>query len=157
MSVYPGSEGERRCPAATLQAITQSIFERAGMPPEDAHLLAHTLVWADLRGVHSHGVMRVPEYVRRLTEGGVNPAGRPRVLKDAGAALLVDGGNSMGQIGGTFAMRQAIERARTNRVAGAGPGGSNHRGAPGYLPLLALAPGMIGKGADHPPPPHGPS
>ena len=50
MSAYPGSEEERRFPAATLQAITQSIFERVGMSPEDVHLLAHTLAWADLRG-----------------------------------------------------------------------------------------------------------
>src|SRR5256885_15372285 len=114
MSAYPGSEGERRFPAATLQAITQSIFERVGMPPEDTHLLAHTLVWADLRGVHSHGVMRVPEYVKRLTEGGVNPAGRPRFLKDVGAGLLVDGGKRMGQIGGTVRARRAAQ-ARAGR------------------------------------------
>jgi LDH2 family malate/lactate/ureidoglycolate dehydrogenase len=117
------------------------------MPPEDAHLLAHTLVWADLRGVHSHGVMRVPEYVRRLTERGVNPAGQPRVLKDVGAALLVDGGNSMGQIGGTFAMRQAIERAGTTGVAAAALRGSNHCGAMAYYAVLALAEDMIGLAA----------
>lgn len=144
MSVYPGSAGERRFPAATLQAATQSIFERVGMPPSDAQLLAHTLVWADLRGVHSHGVMRVPDYVRRLTERGVNPAGRPRILTDAGAALLVDGGNSMGQIGGTFAMRQAIERARTTGVAAAALRGSNHCGALAYYAALALGEDMIG-------------
>ena len=75
--------------------------------------LADSLVHADLRGVHSHGVLRVPEYVKKLTVGGVDPRGRPSVVRDGGACLVVDGGNSMGQIGAQFAMGQVIERAAT--------------------------------------------
>lgn len=65
----------------------------------------------DRRGVHSHGVLPVPEYVRKLTHG-VDPQGRPAVVQDAGACLVVDGGNSMGQISAHFAMSQVIERPR---------------------------------------------
>jgi LDH2 family malate/lactate/ureidoglycolate dehydrogenase len=144
MAGYPGSETERRVPWATLLALVTAIFERCAMPPDDAALLADSLVTADLRGVHSHGVLRVPEYVDKLTTGGVDPRGRPHVARDAGAALVVDGGNSMGQIAATFAMRQAIARARTTGLAAAAVRGSNHCGAMAYYAMLALDETMIG-------------
>jgi LDH2 family malate/lactate/ureidoglycolate dehydrogenase len=149
MPGYPGSEEERHIPAAALRAVVGRIFERCGMGEGDAALLAGSLVTADLRGVHSHGVLRVPEYVDKLTTGGVDPAGRPRVVTDDGAALVIDGGNSMGQIGAHFAMRRAIERARTVNVAVAAVRGSNHCGAMAPYAMLALDEGMIGLAVSH--------
>ncbi|MBI3988253.1 MAG: Ldh family oxidoreductase [candidate division NC10 bacterium] len=137
-------EAERRVDAADLTRVVTAIFQRVGMLEEDADLLATTLIAADLRGVHSHGVMRVPNYVHRLTKGGVDPRGRPRIVRDMGAALLVDGGNSMGQIGGRFAMERIIERARTTGIAAAGVRGSNHCGAMAYFAMMALEEDMIG-------------
>ncbi|MCC6630039.1 MAG: Ldh family oxidoreductase [Chloroflexi bacterium] len=144
MAGYPVSGDERRVPLATLVALVTDIFARCGMRDDDAALLAGSLATADLRGVHSHGVLRVPEYVDKLTTGGVDPAGRPVVVRDAGAALVIDGGNSMGQIGGTFAMRHAIERAGTTGVAVAAVRGSNHCGAMAAYAMLALDAGMVG-------------
>src|SRR6185503_16175662 len=103
MSGYPATERERRVPAADLEAHVTAIFDACGMSARDAGLVARTLVAADLRGVHSHGVIRVPEYAAKL-HTGVDQTGRPRIVKDAGAVLVVDGGNSMGQIGAAFAM-----------------------------------------------------
>jgi LDH2 family malate/lactate/ureidoglycolate dehydrogenase len=105
MSYYPGTERERRIEWKALQTTVAGIFQACSMAREDAGLLAETLVQADLRGCHSHGVLRVPEYVAKLKEGGVDPAGKPLVVQDSKAALVVDGGNSMGQIGSSFAMR----------------------------------------------------
>jgi LDH2 family malate/lactate/ureidoglycolate dehydrogenase len=130
--------------AGTLDAFVRTIFERCGMEPPDAATLAGSLVDADLRGIHSHGVLRVPEYVARLTEGGVDPRGRPDVVRDSGACLLVDGGNSMGVIGAQFAMRAALERAATLGLAVAAIRGSNHCGALAYLACQALERDMIG-------------
>jgi LDH2 family malate/lactate/ureidoglycolate dehydrogenase len=149
MAGYPGGEEERRIPAATLRAIVQAIFERCGMGGDDAALLAGSLVTADRRGVHSHGVLRVPEYVGKLTTGGVDPAGRPAVATDNGAALVIDGGNSMGQIGATFAMRAALARAREVNVAVAAVRGSNHCGAMAPYAMLALDDDMIGVATSH--------
>src|SRR5260370_42008996 len=81
------------------------------MVPEDAHLLADSLVTADARGVLSHGVLRVPDYVRKLLRGGVDPRGRPRVIREFGAIALLDACNSMGQVGCAAAMKEAEERA----------------------------------------------
>ncbi len=135
---------EQRIDASRLLALVTQIFGRCGMTQADAGLLADSLVAADLGGVHSHGVLRVPEYVRKLTQGGVNPHGRPTIVRDEGACLVVDGGNSMGQIGAHFAMAQAIERARTTGLAAVAVRGSNHCGAMAYFATQALAHDMIG-------------
>ena len=137
-------ENERRVAARSLLDLVQAIFETCEMGAGDAHLLADSLVDADLSGVHSHGVLRVPEYARKLTVDGVDPNGKPEVVKDNGACLVVDGGNSMGQIGTAFAMQQVIARAGDIGMAAAGIRGSNHCGAVGYFARMALDSDMIG-------------
>ncbi len=136
--------GETRVNAQELLALSQAIFETCEMAKDDAFLLADSLVDADLSGVHSHGVLRVPEYAKKLTVDGVNPKGRPKVVKDEGACLVVDGDNTMGQIGASFAMQQVIERAKDLGMAAAGVRGSNHCGAMAYFARMPLAHDMIG-------------
>ena len=147
MSAYPTIGDETRVSLEALRAALTTIFARCGMSGEDAALLADSLAMADLSGLHSHGCLRTPEYVMKLTGGGVDPRGRPTTVSDRGAALVIDGGNSMGQIGSTFAMRQAIERARRTGVAVAAVRGSNHCGAMAYYVKMAAAEGMIGLAA----------
>jgi LDH2 family malate/lactate/ureidoglycolate dehydrogenase len=144
MAIYPKSDTDRRVSHSKLKKIVAEIFVRCSMSERDADLLAETLVHADLRGIHSHGVLRVPEYVEKLTTGGVNPAGRPWVASIHGGAIVVDGGNSMGQIGGTYAMREVIKTARSTGVAFAAVRGSNHCGAMEWYTLLAAQENMIG-------------
>ena len=131
MPTYPASETERRVDAVALGQLVGAVFRHCGMRPNDAP--SWRTPWSrPTAGVHSHGVLRVPEYVRKLAGGGRRPPGAPGGGAPGGACLVVDGGNSMGQIGAHFAMRRAIEVA----------GGS--LGAPGVLP---------GRGS--PPPPCG--
>jgi len=158
MSRYPGSERERRVSYDALCAATAGIFEACGMSAEDARVLGVSLADADLHGVHSHGVMRVPDYAGKLApappasvhsavagvRGGVDPRGRPRIVRERVAALVVDGGNAMGQIACDFAMRHAIERARETGIAFAAVGNSNHCGALFPYVQMAVAAGMIG-------------
>lgn len=135
---------ERRVRADDLLAFVAEAFRRCGMSDQDAALLADSLVAADLRGVHSHGVLRVPEYVKKLILGGVDPRGRPSIARDGGACLVVDGGNSMGQIGARYAMDRVIERAAVHGIAAAGVRGSNHCGTMAYYAMQALPHDMIG-------------
>ncbi len=144
MALYPGEEREARVSHIFLHKAVSEVFGACGMNTDDAHLLADTLVTADLRGIHSHGVIRVPDYVKKLQEEGVDPRGKPLIAKDSGVALVIDGGNSMGQIGSTFAMKQAIERAQTHNLALAAVRGSNHCGAMSYYTVIALPHDMIG-------------
>lgn len=144
MALYPGIEQDRRVDAGMLGTVVGAIFETCGMRVDDAQLLAESLVHSDLRGIHSHGVLRVPDYVEKLTIGGVNPLGTPQVVGGRRAVVVVDGGNSMGQIGGTFAMSKAIERAREYGLGAAALRGSNHCGAMDRYAMMALDHGMIG-------------
>ena len=144
MAVYPGSERERRIAPAELRSVVASIFQACAMDGADAALLAKALVGADQRGIHSHGTLRVGEYVEKLTTGGVDPRGRPSLASDKGAALVVDAGNAMGQIAADFAMRAAIERARTTHIAVAAVRNSNHCGAMDHWAAMPLAHDMIG-------------
>lgn len=135
---------ERRVDAEQLRQVVTAIFERCNMANGDAGLLADTLVDADLSGIHSHGVLRVPEYVEKLATKGVDAQGEPRIVREYGACLVVDGGNSMGQIGMNFAMQQVIDRADKYGIAAAGVRGSNHSGAMAYYVAQALPHDMIG-------------
>jgi len=144
MPVYPESEDDQTVGPAALRSLVQSIFQYCGMSAGDALLLSDTLVTADLRGCHSHGVLRVPEYVKKLTVDGVDPKAAPAVVADQGAALVIDGRNSMGQIGCVYAMRQAIERAQQSGVAISSVRGSNHCGAMAYFAMMPLEHNMIG-------------
>ena len=131
-------------PAQQLLETVTAIFAACRMSEADAALLADTLVDADLGGVHSHGVLRVPEYVEKLTSKGVDPQGRPQAVAGRGACLVVDGNNSMGQIGMHFAMAAAIDAAREHGVGIAAIRGSNHAGAMAYYARMAVEQDMIG-------------
>ena len=133
-----------RVPEADLAAFVARIFSAVGMPERPSGLLSKSLVASDLRGVPSHGVIHVPGYVRRMTVGGVDPRGTPRVVRRRGGALRIDGGNTMGQIAADFAMDEAIAAAKEHGVSFASVGNSNHCGALAYFAEKALAHDMIG-------------
>jgi len=144
MAAYPGSERETRIEANQLRAACIKIFEACGMAGSDAGLLSDTLVFADVRGIHSHGTLRVAEYVDKLQSKGVNPKGRPMTVSDRGSAIVVDGGNAMGQIACHFATQSAIQRARSANVAVVAIRGSNHCGALSFFSEQVREAGMIG-------------
>lgn len=137
-------QSEKRIDSSQLHTFVTTIFEQCQMSQIDAALLAETLVEADLSGVHSHGVLRVPDYVKKLTSEGVDPQGKPTIVRDSGACLVIDGSNSMGQIGANFAMQTVISRAKDTGIAAAGIRGSNHCGAMAFFAKQALAEDMIG-------------
>src|SRR5574341_981862 len=97
--------------ADTLRAWTAGVFGRLGLRNEDAALVADSLVEADLRGVHSHGVQRLPGYAGGLRRGSIVARPELRVAQDSRWALVLDGGGGMGQLAAQEGMRLALERA----------------------------------------------
>ena len=131
--------------AVDLEPYVASIFAGAGMSDEDAATMGAILVEADLRGVHTHGVGFVPLYVERLLDPeGIDPRGRPEVVRSDGGTAVVDAHNAMGHIAARFAMGAAIDAARETSIAAVAVRGSNHCGAMAYYPMLALEHDMIG-------------
>ena len=137
-------DDEIRVDAEELLELVVAVFERCGMSQADATLLADSLVDADLCGTHSHGVIRVPDYAEKLTVKGVNPTAKPEVVREGPSFVIVDGRNSMGQIGTALAMRKVIGKASQTGIAAGAIRGSNHCGAMAYFTCMALPHDMIG-------------
>ena len=135
---------EIRVDVEELLELVVAVFERCGMSQADAALLADSLVDADLCGTHSHGVIRVPEYAEKLTVKGVDPTAKPEVVREGPSFVIVDGRNSMGQIGTALAMQEVIGKAAQTGIAAGAIHGSNHCGAMAYFARMALPHDMIG-------------
>ncbi|BDG59178.1 Ldh family oxidoreductase [Caldinitratiruptor microaerophilus] len=134
-----------------LQAYVRVLFTAAGLPENDAAVVAENLVFADLRGVESHGVSRVPVYLRRLQEGAINP--RPSIkVSGVHALCAVDGDGGMGAVVASQAMRTVLEQARRFGIGAAFVRNSNHFGMASYYTLMAAREGMIGIATTNAPP-----
>jgi ureidoglycolate dehydrogenase (NAD+) len=133
-----------RIDAHTLQALTTDIFTRAGMPREDAALEAEVLVWANLRGVDSHGVLRVEWYLENIDRGIMNPTPNVRILKETAAVLFMDADRAFGPVATVPAMQKAMEKARNVGIGWALIRNVTHQGAIAYYALMAAQAGLAG-------------
>jgi ureidoglycolate dehydrogenase (NAD+) len=104
-------------PPDTLTRLTQDLFARAGMSGADAATLAEALIWANLRGVDSHGISRVPWYADMIRKGVLNPKPQLSVCKETAATVSIDADRASGPIAMRFAAGHAVRKARE---AGAG-------------------------------------
>ena len=95
MIYYPGQNKEKRILKKNLEIVISEIFLKCNMNNDDSYLLSKSLVHSDLRGIHSHGVIRVPEYVSKLIEDGVNPRGKPYVVSKKSSAIRINGNLSL--------------------------------------------------------------
>lgn len=144
--------GESLVGAEALRAFTAQVFERLGVPPGDAALVAELLVDADLRGVDTHGVMRLPAYVRAVKEGVYNPRPNIQVVKESAIHALFDGDGGLGYLVGTVAMRWCIQRAQEQGFAMAGVRNSTHFGAAAHYAMMAARQDLIGFASTNAPP-----
>ncbi len=133
-----------RVPADRLAAFIVRAFTAVGLPAEDAQTLADLMVEADLRGSDTHGVIRLPLYVRRIRAGGVNPKPDIRIVSDQPAAALIDGDNGMGHLVMRRAAELAIEKAKATGVGWVGARMSNHAGPAALYVTMPLKHDMIG-------------
>ena len=133
-----------RIPWEVLQAFTSDVFVKVGMPPKDAQIEAEVLVWANLRGVDSHGVLRIPSYVRSVQNGSMNPKPDIRITKETPATLLIDCDFAFGPVVTVYAMRKVIEKARQVGIGWAQLRKTSHQGAMAYYPLIAVEHDMAG-------------
>jgi len=130
-----------------LERFVSQVFQRLGMAPADAKITAKVLVMADLRGVDSHGVIRLSWdkwYVKPLRDGVVNASSQIRIVNETPTTARIDGVGSMGMVVGHRAAELAIEKARQSGVGIAVVRNSRHFGMLAYYAMLALPYDMIG-------------
>lgn len=126
-----------------LQFVT-ALFDKTGLSPENAAFFAQSLVDINLWGIDSHGVLRVPIYVKRLKSGACNPQPNIKTIKTAITLEVIDGDDGPGQVVGYAAMKRAIELAKTYNMGMVGAIRSNHFGAAGTFARMAAEAGMVG-------------
>jgi LDH2 family malate/lactate/ureidoglycolate dehydrogenase len=127
-----------------LHAFCREALHKVGVPEAEARMTADVLVRTDTWGVFTHGVKSLPGYVRRLRAGGLRATGKPAVVAEGPAWVIVDGDSALGMVTSTFAMQRAMDRARSCGIGYAGVRNSCHFGAAGYYAVLAAEQGMIG-------------
>src|SRR5436305_5632945 len=142
-NIAASSDAPRVAPAA-LAALVKRAFEAAWLPSADAEIAAGLVVEADLRGSDTHGVIRLPLYMRRLKAGGINARPHIRIVEERPGTALVDGDNGMGHLVMRFAAMTAIEKAKAAGVAWVGARMSNHAGPAALYAMMPLAHDMIG-------------
>jgi LDH2 family malate/lactate/ureidoglycolate dehydrogenase len=135
---------ETKVRASELSAFCADCFQKLGLSREDAHLTADNLIFANLRGVDSHGVIRLKIYADRLRAGGFRAHSQPQVVSEQESSALIDAQHGVGQVAATAAMKLALGKAAKTGIAVVSVKNSNHFGASAFYALQAVDQGMIG-------------
>jgi LDH2 family malate/lactate/ureidoglycolate dehydrogenase len=130
--------------AADVFAFSRAVGERCGLPGDHLDLFAAGIVEADLRGLPSHGLFRLPMYARGFRSGNINPTPALRETGESPGLRLVDADNGLGVIVGQLAMDRAIELASELGTAAVSVRNSNHSGVLAIHVVRAARAGMIG-------------
>lgn len=130
--------------ADCLRNYCTELFRKVGVPADEAYRNADNLVDADLKGIESHGVSRMPIYLKRLRMGIVKLKTELKVVTESPGTAVYDAGNSMGAAASYKIMEAAIEKARNTGIAFITARNSNHYSAAAYFAQMALPHDMIG-------------
>lgn len=141
-----------RVEVARLERFARLSFEAAGLDGEGAALAADVLTRTSARGVETHGVQFLDQYVRQLREGGARAGATVREVVDRGALLVLDGDAGLGPVVASRATRLAVERAESYGLAVVSVRGANHFGAAGHYALTCAEAGYLGLVMSNTPP-----
>ncbi|MFZ5817294.1 MAG: Ldh family oxidoreductase [Bacillota bacterium] len=133
-----------RLPAPVAEAWASMLLQRAGVPAGDAEEVARHLLFAELRGVSSHGLCRLPLYLQRLEAGGMERRAEPEIVRECPVSALVDGHNGLGQVVARRAAELAARKAKAAGMAAVAVRNSNHCGCLAYYTLPMAEEGLIG-------------
>ena len=129
---------------AELHAFTSAIFVAAGVSPAHADEWAKMLIWANLRGTDSHGIIRIPRYLDLLKSKSINPAPNIRVERKMGAAVVLEADRASAAVAMTQAVAEAVACAREVGVGWCAARNITHSGAIGYFAIQVAEAGMAG-------------
>ena len=130
--------------ATELTCFCESILRGTGVPPHKASITAECLIFANLRGVDSHGIQLLPFYVEQLLAGEVDAAADGRVVRESGSCMTLDGQNALGQVVAETCCEHAIRIARDHGVGIVTARESNHFGAAAFWAQKMRDAGQIG-------------
>lgn len=127
-----------------LQSFVINAYTCVGVPSDEADIVTNLLIRADLRGVETHGVTRLPIYIKRLQKQFVRKQCTMEVVRHKGATAFLTANGSMGHVVAYKAMLQAIDLAKNHGIGLVSVKDSGHFGVAGLFPAMALEEDMIG-------------
>ncbi len=131
--------------ADPLRSFSSQVFQRLGIPQDQADDAADVLVWANLHGVDTHGVRNLKQYyVAQLKEGLIKPDAKIAIEHETPISARVNAGGGLGLSAACWGMRQAIAKAKESGSGFVSMNTSNHLGASGYFARRAVEHDMIG-------------
>lgn len=134
----------KRYPYNQLRRFLVNYFEIQGFSAVNSNKIAHTLLDADVRGIPSHGIQRLPMYDKKLANHDIIPNQQGEVVYSTAISAVIDGKLGMGQLIALNAMELAIKKAKLTGIGIVSVRASNHFGAAGYYSRLASRLGLIG-------------
>lgn len=130
--------------AATLRRFTTRVFESFGVPYDEAVTAADVLAYSDEHGIDSHGIARLKTYCDLLKAKRINPYPKISIIREKGSIATVDGDNGLGLVIGPQCMKIAMRKAEDHGSGWVSVCNTNHYGAAGYYPVMALKKDLIG-------------
>ena len=143
--MYKGMRGETVLfiEAPRLCRTVSSIFQAAGVAGAVSDVIADSLVDANLEGHDSHGVVRVVEYLDKISGGEINPLAEPEIVSETPTTMRVDGNQGFGQLVAAWTMERLINKADAHKLAMGGIFHCGHVGRAGTYPTMAAIRGMV--------------
>jgi LDH2 family malate/lactate/ureidoglycolate dehydrogenase len=129
--------------ARELHEVIRECFEALGIQAEDSTAVADALLYANLRGIDSHGFERVPIYMRRVRAGLSGGTEHVTVVREHRAVCRLDAAHALGPAAAVKAIDRAIELAREHGIGLVVVGNATNFGAAGFYALRAALGGML--------------
>ncbi|KZM20327.1 uncharacterized protein EKO05_0007036 [Ascochyta rabiei] len=129
--------------AADARSFAERVLVGNGVSKDNALIVAKCLVEADLRGVDTHGINRIPSYMARIREGVLDPSASPTLHRVTPAVAQVDGHNGFGFLAAHMGMAAAIDMAREFGIGMVSVKHSNHFGMSAWVVQQALDADMM--------------
>ncbi len=129
--------------ATFLRQSIQRAFIALGTPEFEAGVVADHLVDAEMTGVTSHGILRVPQYIQAVREGRVRPDATARILHETAATAALDGGHGFGQVMARRATDKAIDLAGASGAGVVTLVNCGHTGRIGHYTEYAATRGLV--------------
>lgn len=130
--------------AEALYKFCSNVFKVIGIKSDDAEIISETVVYAELRGISSHGIIRLPSYVTAVQKGYIFPDVDMKVVIEFPVGVILDAGGGFGQVAATKAVKLSMEKANEFGVGIVGIRNSNSFGMAGYFAERLALEGFVG-------------
>lgn len=127
-----------------LKNFTKEVFEKTGCSDENAEAVADLLVDSDLRGVRSHGVIRIKQYVEKIVGGGADAKAAMEIVSETSNTAVLDAKGGVGAVASLKAVQIAKKKAEKNNIGMVAVRNSNHFGMAGHWAIMLAGDDMIG-------------